>query len=182
MNDNCICLQFYHLLTNVGEQHKGILLLAAIHSAGYFIADTIDIFIDYNNEKRRIYVLHHLVALAGIMTVSWDYYICLYGIWALEIGGVVHHIRHASKVYGTSYIVLIAGEALYHVVYVISRVSLFVSTTIAVRSVGHSAYPIMDMICFLSVYVLIVQNTIWWWHNVKKLVTEPLEGEHHKHV
>ena len=160
------------------ESEQDLLTLAAIHSAGYFIADTIDIFIDYTNEKRKVYVFHHLVAILGISTVYWDFFLCLYGIWALELGGVVHHIRHATKVFSNSRPILLAGEAIYHVVYIFSRLSLFINTTIGVFQWMDSRFKILDVVCFVSVYVLIVQNTIWWWHNVKTLWTKPLEGSH----
>lgn len=114
----------------------------------------------------------------GISTVHWDYYLCLYGIWALELGGVVHHLRHATKVYSNSYFVLIAGEVLYHLVYVLSRIFLFVNTTIGLWNFRESKMPMLDAVCFVTVYVLIIQNTIWWWTNVQKLLTEPLEGSH----
>jgi hypothetical protein len=173
-----VLLQFVRILANVEDADKALFVIAAVHSTGYFIADTIDIFIDYTNEKRRVYVFHHLVALMGISTVHWDYYLCVYGIWALELGGVVHHLRHASKVYSNSRSVLIAGEVLYHLVYVLSRLFLLINTTVGLWNIMESTMPVIDAVCFLTVYILIIQNGIWWWTNVQKLMTEGLESSH----
>ena len=160
----------YLRFQNVQEDHKTVIEAVAFHSAGYFIGDTIDIYIDYENKKRRDYVLHHLAAVSGILTVYWESYIYLYGLWTLELGGIVHHIKHASHVYQWPQPYSTAAELLYHIVYVGTRAMLLFNVTQILYYIAESEHQVVDTICLVSVYILVIQNFIWWFKNLRTSV------------
>ena len=173
----------YTLLSapSITHSQKAILLHAAAHSAGYFIGDTIDIFLDYTSsqqlvlkrfEKRKIYVFHHLVALLGILMTFGGSYVAVYGIWTLEIGGVVHHLRHAARVGWPAGRLALAADLLYHTVYVSTRMLLFVNVTKSFMLLYRSQQPMLDVVCLTVSYILVVQNAIWWVKNAKTLLRE----------
>jgi len=128
------------------------------HSLGYFIADTIDIFLDHENIKRRVYILHHLVAIAGLLNATPD---AIYPIWALEMGGVVHHLKYAAEVHNFRPSLKFIVEILYHVVYLTTRILVFINLY----------YSNTKIINTLVMYVLLIQNLIWWSYNLRKLLT-----------
>jgi hypothetical protein len=169
---NLLSTDFYNILNNINESDKGILEIAAFHSLGYFLGDTIDIFIDFENKKRRIYLFHHCVAIMGLLTIYWDSFLCLYALWTLELGGIVHHFRFASTVFEFTYPYSTLVEALYHIVYVTSRGLLLVTTNKTFAFVNDSKNPLLDGISCGLTYVLIIQNAIWWIHNVRTLISD----------
>jgi hypothetical protein len=162
----------YHPMQSVNDVDKSMLMMTAFHSAGYFIGDTIDICFDKINTKRRIYIFHHLVAVAGLLTIFWDSYICLLGLWTLEIGGIVHHIKHAAHVFKATAWMKNAAEVLYHVVYLLSRLYLLINTSYGFLCIRESKTIAIDLVCFAVVYILVAQNFIWWFQNFRKLFEE----------
>jgi hypothetical protein len=103
-NGNLLTYDIYHVMQNIHNPNDiWWLHQAVLHSTGYFISDTIDIKLDHTNIKRQVYVWHHLAAICGMATMFFDSYLCLVGLWSLEIGGVVHHIKHAAHVFEFSY-------------------------------------------------------------------------------
>ena len=173
----------YHIMLRITSEQKLMLHQVAYHSAGYFIGDTIDIYIDHTNIKRKEFVMHHLAAFAGLCTVYLDGYMFLYGLWLLEIGGIVHHIKHAARTFHWPQPWFTIAEVLYHVVYVGSRVLLFSNTTNGwfhlheQRILGGRTAQLMDVICFLVVYVLVAQNSVWWFKNAKAAWLEMKEKQ-----
>lgn len=169
---NLLTTNVYQEFQTVHESEKGLIQMVAFHSAGYFIGDTIDIFIDYENKKRRDYVLHHLAAVAGILTVYWESYIYLYGLWSLELGGIVHHIKHASHVCDWPQPFSTIAEVMYHIVYVSTRIMLLFNCSKILFYITDSEHQFVDAICFLSVYILVIQNFIWWFKNLRASVSK----------
>lgn len=147
-----------------------MLMMTAFHSTGYFVADTIDIFIDHTNKKRQIYVMHHLAAIFGLLTIYWESYIAVVGLWILELGGLVHHIKYAAHVFEVSRPFYIIAEALYHSVYLSSRLYLLVAVSYGAYKIHVSKNFWIDSICFSVVYFLVAQNLYWWVLNVKMLL------------
>jgi hypothetical protein len=163
---------YRQIITSVSEEEGKLLKRVAYHSCGYFIGDTIDIYIDYTNKKRKEYVFHHIASAAGLCTVYMDSYISLWGLWLFEVGGCVHHIKHAAKVWELSAPWDSLSEVLYHTVYLTSRMFLFVNTTFSWFYVFEmSATPAVDIVCCIVVYILVVQNTIWWYKNFRATKT-----------
>lgn len=167
---NLFTTNVYREFLVVREQDKRLIQMVAFHSAGYFIGDTIDIYIDHENKKRKEFVLHHIAALCGILTVYCDVYIYLYGLWTLELGGIVHHIKHAAHVFEFPEPYYSLVEWLYHVVYVGTRALLMFNVTKILYYVRESDHQIVDMTCLLSVYILVIQNMIWWVKNLKNTI------------
>ena len=115
-------------------------------------------------------MLHHIAAVCGILTVYWDSYIYLYGLWSLELGGIVHHIKHASHVYQFPHPYSTATEILYHIVYVTTRLMLLFNVTKILYYIAESEHQVVDAICLVSVYLLVIQNFIWWFKNLRTSV------------
>jgi hypothetical protein len=168
LNSSVLNTDIFSLFLNLSHYNKSLLLISAYHSAGYFLADTIDILIDYTNYKRHIYILHHIVAFLGIMTVHLGSYLSVYAIWCLEIGGIVHHIKHAADVYRIDPILEVGSHLLYHIVYLFSRILLTLNVLNAFVLIGRSNNITGDLIGLLVSVILIIQNVIWWTYNVKK--------------
>jgi hypothetical protein len=161
-------LDMYHIILGMEEPHKVALKHIAFHSCGYFAADTIDIFIDQAKwPVRKVYILHHLASLVGLWTIHFDSFVCLYGVWLLEIGGVVHHIKHASHIFKWVPPFSTAAEVLYHSIYTSSRVLLLINTSKAWFYVHESSTPVVDKVCFVVVTLLVVQNAVWWYKNAR---------------
>jgi len=168
IGDEVFRLDVYRKMISGVTPADGLLLRqVAFHSAGYFLGDTVDIYIDYRNVKRKEYVLHHLASVAGLCTVYYDSYISLWGLWLFEVGGVVHHIKHAAKVFKWPGLWGTAAELLYHSVYVSSRLLLFVNTSFSWLYMHQSLTPYMDIVCGVVVYVLVIQNSMWWYKNMR---------------
>ena len=159
---------FRALLTNVTDR-KFMFSMIIFHSLGYFLADTVDIFIDYKNQKRRVYLLHHVVAIAGLSTIYWGSYISVYPIWSLEIGGIVHHMKHVSEVYDINIVIYLLIQGLYHVIYLMSRILLALNVYTVFTWICHSDTIGADITAIVVAIVLIIQNLLWWVHNVKKI-------------
>lgn len=170
-------LDCYREILRIEHQHNFLLEQVAIHSAGYFVADTLDIYFDFTpgGQKRRIYVLHHVASLAGLCTVFFDSHVALWGLWLFEIGGVVHHIKHAAKIFRWTFPFMLMAEFLYHTVYVWSRCLLFINTTRAWFFLDQSSNAIMDVVCLLVVYVLVCQNMLWWFQNAQSAWRDMLD-------
>ncbi len=170
-------LDMYHTILGMrNESHKDMLKQVAYHTAGYFIADTIDILLDDEDKKRKQYILHHVAALAGLCTIFYDSYMSLYGVWLLECGGVVHHIKYASQVLQWPNPWSTLAEVLYHSVYVSSRLLLIINTTKGFYYLNESLTKEVDVICFVVVYILVIQNTIWWYKNARSLIDGEGDG------
>jgi len=157
------------ILVNVSPDREWLFKFIIFHSLGYFLADTVDIFIDYTNIKRRVYLLHHIAAIAGLSTVYWGSYMSVYPIWALEIGGIVHHLKHASEVYSFGPILYFLTHVLYHVIYLFSRVLLALNVYVGFTWICHSDNIHADIVGLLIACILIIQNFLWWIHNIKKI-------------
>jgi len=127
------------------------------HSLGYFIADTIDILIDYKNVKRRIYLIHHAAAIIGLF---FGGYTAVYPIWILEMGGIVHHMKHTSEVYHFEHDHTI--QITYHAVYLFSRVLLSINVYNFMNS--------DNLFITIVITVLLGQNFVWWLHNLKRSI------------
>lgn len=142
--------------------------LIIYHSIGYFTADTIDILIS-KDPKRYVYIFHHIVALIGLIMVFWGSYLPVFCIWILEMGGMVHHIKYAAEIHGSTSIIILS-EILYHTVYVFSRLVLAVNIYYGflVLKTSPTYYP--DLIGLIIGSILIVQNMIWWSVNMKKFL------------
>lgn len=171
---NLVTYDMYHIMQNI-ENPDSIWYLqqAVLHSTGYFISDTVDILIDHTNVKRQVYVWHHLAAICGMATMHFDSYLSLVGLWALEVGGVVHHIKHAAHVFQFSYWPNLVAEALYHTVYLSTRLFLLVNNTYGLLFITESKSIILDSMCFGALYFLLYTNLLWWYQNAKKLYESP---------
>ena len=174
---NLFTYDIYHVMLDIKDP-EGIWWLhqAVLHSTGYFISDTIDIRIDHTNLKRQIFVWHHLAAICGMATMFFDSYLCLVGLWSLEIGGVVHHIKHAAHVFQFSYWPNLVAEVLYHTVYLSTRLFLLVNNTYGLYFITESKTIVLDVMCFTATYFLLYVNLLWWYQNAKKLF-EPTKKE-----
>ena len=170
MGNNIFSTNFMVILQNINDNDKYLLILATTHSMGYFIADTIDILIDWNNKKRRIYILHHIAAIVGLTTVYIGSYIPIYAIWCLEIGGIVHHLKHGSEVYKFGKVYTVLTHITYHIVYLFSRILLGINTFKEMIIIYKSNNILADMLGLVVALVLLVQNGLWWVHNVRKSV------------
>ena len=160
-------LDVYRILLKVDDSQKDLLKQVAYHSAGYFIGDTIDIKLDYKNEKRQEFVLHHLAALVGLTTVYFESYLSLYGLWLLETGGVVHHIKHAAHVFNWQPPFSTLAETMYHIIYLGTRLLLLGNSIKTSFNLGESTQMYLDIVCVSAVFVLVPQNLIWWVKNAK---------------
>lgn len=134
------------------------------NSLGYFIADSIDIFLDWKNVKRRVFLLHHVSAIIGILTGGSS--LVAYAIWALEIGGVVHHLKHASEVYNFNSNIKSLIFSIYFIVYSFTRILLFLNCNSCLINNSLTGYQLIGV--FMS-YILILQNAIWLMQNLLKL-------------
>lgn len=150
--------------------------IAIYHSIGYFLADTFDILLDYTNTKRRIYLLHHGSAIVGLSIIYWGSYIPVYPIWALEMGGIVHHLKNLSEmreikdndIFDQILKHKIVYQLFYHVVYLFSRILLTINVYKCLIHISLSRNPLPDLLGLTVVCVLIVQNIIWWFKNVSQ--------------
>ncbi len=159
---------FIEILSNLNEEQKYMITVAGTHSIGYFIADTIDILVDYNNVKRRVYILHHLAAITGAMLIYLGDYSPIYGIWCLEAGGIVHHLKHAADTNNFGVIPYYLSQIIYHVIYLSSRLLLTFNILNHIIYLYHNnCSPVNILGVGLSVSLLI-QNYIWWFQNVRK--------------
>lgn len=174
---NLITYDIYHVMQNITDPEAiWWLHQAVLHSTGYFISDTIDILIDHTNVKRQVYVWHHLAAICGLAPMFFDSYLCLIGLWVLEIGGVVHHIKHAAHVFQFSYWPNLISEILYHAVYLSTRLYLLVNNTYGLYFITESHTVVLDAMCFFATYFLLYTNLIWWYQNAKKFLA-PTKSE-----
>lgn len=170
-NGNIFTYDIYHVLQNIKDpEDVWWLHQVVLHSTGYFISDTIDILLDHTNIKRQVYVWHHLAAICGMGTMFFGSYLSLAGLWSLEIGGVVHHFKHASHVFQFSYWPNLVTEVLYHAVYLSSRLYLFVNTSYGLYYITESQTVLIDVLCFSAVYFLVYTNLTWWYQNARKLL------------
>jgi len=161
-------MDMYRILAyDVDDSQKDLLKQVAYHSAGYFVGDTIDIKLDYKNEKRQQFVLHHIAALVGLTTVYFDSWMSIYGLYLLEAGGVVHHIKHAAHVWQWQPPFSTIAKVLYHVIYLGSRILLFGTAVKATYNIGDSKQIYLDIMCCGAVFVLVPQNLVWWVKNAK---------------
>lgn len=185
----------YQKILLIDEEDYYLPNMVVMHSAGYFIADTIDIYAcvyfascssHSNNtkedlsarikntkyqEKRRMYVPHHVAALVALGTILFGCQLPLWGLWLLECGGAVHHIKYAAKIWRWSLPGTVLAEALYHTVYVWSRGVLFLNTTRGWFFLDQSKCPTLDVVCFFMVYVLVGINSIWWYQNARSAIS-----------
>ena len=168
MGNNLFSTDFMEALQGITITDQYIILIAATHSMGYFVADTIDILIDWSNKKRRIYIPHHLVAIVGLLTVYAGSYLPIYAVWCLEIGGIVHHIKHGSDVNNFNKFYNVLTHVIYHIVYLFSRVLLAANVFKAILIIHSSENMWADMLGLIVAVVLLIQNGIWWVHNAKK--------------
>ena len=160
MNNNLFSSQVGTKLQNVEIVYKPFLSIIGTHSLGYFIADTLNIII--NQPYNRKYIFHHIFAIFGIFTIFWESYISTYAIWSLEIGGIVHHLKYAADVYRVNKFSWWIIQMLYHVVYVSTRILIFINITNCLLNISNSYTPIPDSVGIISGYGLVVQNGIWW--------------------
>jgi hypothetical protein len=163
-------MNFSAILMNLNQEQQHMMLLAASHSLGYFIADTIDIFIDYSNARRRIYIPHHVLAIIGICTVYMDTYLPIHTIWCLELGGLVHHLKHVAEANNFRPILYYLSHLGYHVIYFSSRMLLTV-TIINTLPYLYNNRNIIDIIAVTVGIVLLIQNYIWWYQNLRKFLS-----------
>lgn len=160
-------LDAYRTILLIKDGDRVLTRRVAMHSAGYFAADTADIYLDRtpSGRKRRMYVPHHLASLAGLATVLFGCQVPLWGLWLLECGGAVHHVKFAARIWRWSAAATVLAETLYHTVYVWSRSLLFLNTSRAWLFLAQSSSPALDSICFLVVYALVGMNSVWWYRN-----------------
>ena len=171
----CISYLFYKsnidLLTwNIKEQLKGgnsdLIYFCITNSNGYFIADTLDIISDNKNLKRKNYIIHHLVAIVGLMTVylkeNDNIFFGTWVIWCLEIGGIVHHLKYMSELYSFQHHTLIS--LIYVCVYASSRI-YFIGN---VLNILYLNFTVLYGFIALGCTILFVQNAIWLFKNIIK--------------
>ena len=109
-------------LQTTTNSNNNLLNISVSHSLGYFIADTLDILVDYYTEPhKRKYLIHHLFAISGIMSSYLGSYLCIYAIWALEIGGIFYHLKYVGELYNkdntSNKMIYLTTQALYHICY-----------------------------------------------------------------
>lgn len=168
LSGKLLSTDFFNILNGLNNDEKNYVFMVIVHSLGYFIADTIDILIDSKNIKRRIYILHHIVAILGLFTVYWDSYLSIYAIWCLEVGAIVHHFKHSTEVYDFGLVAYIISNILYHVVYISSRIHMTFNTFIGFASLYKNGSNIANVVGLIVSIILLIQNFIWWGHNLKK--------------
>lgn len=140
-----------------------VLFLCAQNSIGYFLIDFIDILIDsliYKNSKRNVYLVHHIFAILTLGTVYFDDKF-IFGIWCLEIGGLIHHLKHISEVFDLSVKKLFV--VIYFIIYPMSRIYFFIN-------ILTGLYRIPNIINFINSFIsslLIIQNLFWLIKNIK---------------
>jgi len=106
-----------------------------------------------------------VAAISGLSMVYYGSYMSIFPIWGLEIGGIVHHLKHASEVLDVGTILI---QMVYHVIYLSSRVLLTINVYNGFIWIRHSEHIVADLVGLTIACVLIVQNIVWWIHNVKK--------------
>lgn len=137
--------------------------LATYNSLGYFISDSLDILSDWQNIKRRVFLIHHIFAILGLLVSFSDSILTNYAIWSLEIGGLVHHLKHASEFYNFSTLPYTVSHILYFTVYIISRLLFFINCSNCLLYSDTSSYEKIGI--FIS-YALIFQNMFWFYQNI----------------
>ena len=98
-----ISLISINVIKQMNFAYNDFIYICASNSNGYFVADSIDIFLDNKNIKRKVYIRHHIMAILGISTVYLGDNKFILAIWCLEIGGILHHIKYMSEVYSFNY-------------------------------------------------------------------------------
>lgn len=173
MNKNILSPYVVAEMQSLDPVYKPYLHFSALHSLGYFIADTLSILYNYNTYPHlRKYLIHHIFSIFAIMTAYWDSYLCVYGIWSLEIGGVVYHMRHAANEIGFNRFWWWVVQILYHIVYITTRILTFTNITNCMLNIGNSNTPLPDTVGIITGYGLVVQNGIWWYKNVQQMLTK----------
>ena len=145
--------------------YNDFIYICASNSNGYFVADSIDIFLDNKNIKRKVYIRHHIMAILGISTVYLGDNKFILAIWCLEIGGILHHIKYMSEVYSFNYFFRIFITSLYFLIYPISRLYF-------ILNVFQGLYDNLTFINLINTSVstlLFLQNVIWLFRNFKNL-------------
>jgi len=138
---------------------------AAIHSIYYFLADLIDIFLDTENKKRRIYITHHIFAIITIGCIFFDSYVCSYGILCAELGGVVHHLKNRYK--NSNYYIRLLFFVFYVIIYSTTRLLMLFNTIHYLLNLDKYT----DLITIFLTFLLLYQNTLWVKYNIKKFIT-----------
>lgn len=149
-----------------GETH--FYRFVIFHSIGYFIADTIDIIFDDVNIWRQVYIIHHVTAIIGLLTVFTGTYVSFYAIWTLETGGIVHHLKHVAEVYNTPVPLYIMIHMLYHIIYLTTRILLTMFVMTGIYNLSYTNNLVGDIIGASVGTILVIQNFIWWLKNIKK--------------
>jgi hypothetical protein len=152
-------------LVSTPNFNSRLLFICTANSIGYFLADTIDILMDEADSKRRAYLLHHVIAIIGILTVYLGNYFSLFAIWCLEIGGIVHHFKHFTECYSCPMKYKYLSMFLYFFLYPLSRLYFIVN----VLGILNLPFSISNTISLAVGIILFVQNLVWFIQNTRKL-------------
>lgn len=152
-------------LMSISLDQKTMFKTIIEHSLGYYLADTT--YILFNAEKKkRIYINHHLSSILGLSIVFYDSFLSVYAAWILNVGGVVHHLKHISEVYDFKSKSIFQYS--YFIIYLFSRILLTINTTNMLINISKSQNKIADIIGLSVGFFLIIENFKWWWINVQK--------------
>ncbi len=167
-NINILTLNFcsYNLNANENIWFQIFVTIATYNSFGYFIADSLDIISDWNNVKRRVFLIHHIFAILGLFVSLSGSVLTNYAIWSLEIGGIVHHLKHASEIYNFPYFYYLIAQILYLIVYLTSRILLLINST---NCLLYNYTTIYEKFGIFISYCLLIQNMTWFFVNLKNL-------------
>jgi hypothetical protein len=164
-NINVFRTDVIRLLLSTSNFDSRLVFICTANSIGYFLADTIDILMDEANSKRRVYLLHHVLAIIGLLTVYLGNTYSLFAIWCLEIGGIVHHFKHFTECYSCPVKYQYLSIILYFIFYPLSRIYFIVN----ILYILNMPFSISNVACLSIGIILFIQNFIWFIQNTRKL-------------
>lgn len=138
------------------------LLKLTKHSIEYYIADTVNICIA--QDKRKKYILHHIISVIGLSSIFLDTYIGSYAIFLNAPAVIGHHTKRLFENIKNKHLKLVVF-IFYFFSYSISRILMSIN-------IIHYSFHIkkyQDIIPIFITYPLVFQNFIWLYKNFLKL-------------
>ena len=129
------------------------LLRLTKHSIEYYIADSLNIFIE--KDKRKIYILHHIISIIGLSSIFLDTYIGSYAIFLNTSAVIGHHTKRLFEKKENNYLKIFLF-IFYFFSYSISRVLM----TINIIHYSFHIKKYQDIIPIILTYPLVFQNFI----------------------
>tara|TARA_R110001599_G_scaffold274161_1_gene475352 strand:- start:1295 stop:1954 length:660 start_codon:yes stop_codon:yes gene_type:complete len=129
------------------------------HSLGYFIGDTV-----YSLAiKDYRYLTHHIISIAGLLSIFSESHVGSYGLMLAEMGGVFHHIKRYERSVNNQYLrwVMILS---YYLIFGYSR---YLMLSNVMHFSFYATKPI-DYFQILLTFPLVFQNLLWMRTNWRK--------------